>query len=187
MRTLDPESPRSNHQKLFVLKFNKNKFPLLINAVTNDQRTAGEEKKNLIRQQLKSWYQHSFQKNNRWNRTKLIKQTKDYSIPELNKLGACFELLFNTDNQYHQVFCRYLKAYQEEKEIAKSNLGTPRLNVNQNTLEEIIHYFGDLKRADQIKNTNKEIAKIVQLVFNPDIALEETTIIDRIRNKKEYK
>jgi hypothetical protein len=91
------------------------------------------------------------------------------------------------DNQYHRVFHRYLNAYQNEKEIAKSNLGTPRLKVNQNTFEDIINYFGDLKRADQIKNTNKEIAKIVQLVFNPNIALEETTIIDRLRNKKEYK
>ena len=61
------------------------------------------------------------------------------------------------------------------------------MKVSQKTFEEIIHYFGELKREGQINNTNKEIAKIVNLVFNPDIVLEETTIIDRIRNKKEYK
>ena len=168
------------------MKFNKNKFPLQINKYINGSGLAGEEKKYLIKQQLKSWYQNSFQKNNRWNRTQLRKQVKDYSVNELKKLEVCFELLFNVDNQYHRVFHRYLKAYQYEKEIAKSNLGTSRLKVSQKTFEEIIHYFGDLKRSDQIKNTNKEIAKILKLILEPDNSLEERTIIDRLMNKKGY-
>lgn len=138
-------------------------------------------------QELKQWYQQSFQKNNRWNRTELKKQIKDYTVQELDKLGACFELLFNTNNKYHLAFIKYLNEYQLQKDIAKLALGTPRLKVNQKTYEEIIHYFGELKRENQINNTNKEIAKIVNLVFNPDMVLEETTIIDRLRNKKEYK
>ena len=168
------------------MKFNKNKFTLQINEYINGSGHAGEEKKNLIRQQLKSWYQHSFQKNNRWNRTQLRKQVKDYSVNELEKLGICFALLFNTENQYHQVFIRYLQEYQAQKEIAKSNLGTSRLKVSQKTFEKIIHYFGDLKRSDQIKNTNKEIAKILKLILEPDNSLEERTIIDRLMNKKGY-
>lgn len=168
------------------MKFNKNKFPLQINAAINEKSIASEEKKYLIRQELKSWFQHSFQKNNRWNRTKIIKQVKDYSAQELEKLGVCFELLFNTDNQYHQVFIRYLQEFQGQREITKSNLGTPRLKVSQRTFEEIIHYFGDLKRADKVNNTNKEIAKILKLIIDPDKSLEETTIIDRLMNKKGY-
>lgn len=169
------------------MKLNKNRFPLQINKYINGSGIANEKEKRLIRQQLKSWYQHSFQKSNRWNKSRLFRHIKDYSGQEIQKLGECFELLFNSDNQYHKVFIRYLGEYKNQRELAKSNLGASRLKVNQNTFEDIINYFGDLKRADQIKNTNKEIAKIVQLVFNPDIALEETTIIDRLRNKKEYK
>ena len=168
------------------MKFNKNRFPLQINAVINDQRTAGEKKIHLIKQELKLWYQSSFQKNNRWNRTELKKQIKDYSDHEIEKLGACFELLFNTNNQYHRVFQRYLKAYQDEKEIAKSNLGTARLKVDQRTFEEIMHYFGELKRTGKVRNTNKQIARVLKRMLDPDTALEEITIMDRLTNKKSY-
>ena len=168
------------------MKLNKNRFPLQINKYINSSGFAGEKKKNLIKQQLKSWYQYSFQKNNRWNRTQLRKQVKDYPVNELKKLGICFALLFNTDNQYHQVFIRYLEEYKAEKELIKSNLGTPRLKVSQNTFEEIIHYIGNLKRANKLKNTNKEIAKILKLILEPDKSLEERTIIDRLMNKKGY-
>lgn len=168
------------------MKLNKNRFPLLIDEVIKDERFASEEKKSLIKRELKHWYQHSFQKNNRWNRAELKKQSKDYSDQELEKLGACFELLFNMNNQYHWVFQRYLKAYQNEKEIAKSNLGTARLKVDQRTFEEIIHYFGDLKRADKVMNTNKQIARVLKRMFDPDSSLKEITIIDRLTNKKSY-
>lgn len=163
-----------------------NKFPVQINAIINDTGFVGGKKRELIKQELKFWYLHSFQKNNRWNRTMLMNHIKDYSDPELRKLGECFKLLFNTNNQYHQVFIRYLQEYQTQKEISKSTLGTPRLKVSQNTFEEIIHYFGELKRADQIDNTNKEIAKILKLILDPDKSLKETTIIDRLMNKKGY-
>jgi hypothetical protein len=154
--------------------------------VIEDQRFATEEEKSLIKKELKHWYQHSFQKNNRWNRAELKKQIKDYSDHELEKLGACFELLFNTNNQYHRVFHRYLKSYQNEKEIAKSNLGTARLKVSQNTFEEIIQYFGDLKRDGKIMNTNKQIARVLKRMLDPDTSLEEITIMDRLTNKKGY-
>jgi len=111
---------------------------------------------------------------------------QDYSVQDLEKLGACFELIFNTDNQYHQVFIRCLQEYKIQKEIAKSNQSIPRLKVNQRTFEEIINYFGDIKRVDQINNTNKEIAKILKLILEPDKSLEERTIIDRLMNKKGY-
>ena len=149
-------------------------------------RFANEEKQDLFEKELKHWYQNSFQKNNRWNRTELKKQIKDYSSHELDKLERCFELLFNTYNIYHHVFIRYLKEYQIQKDLAKSILGTPRLKVSQKTFEEIIHYFGELKRADKLQNTNKQIAKILRLILDPDRPLEETTIIDRLMNKKSY-
>jgi hypothetical protein len=154
--------------------------------VIKHQGFVTEEKKELIKQELKYWYQHSFQRNNRWSRTELNKQIKDYSAQELDKLGACFELLFNTDNQYHNVFIKYLNEYQIQKNLAKLALGTPRLKVNQKTYEEIIHYFGELKRANKLQNTNKQIAKILRLILDPDRPLEETTIIDRLMNKKSY-
>jgi hypothetical protein len=147
---------------------------------------AGEKKNTFIIQELKYWYQQSFQKNNRWNRTELKKQIKHYSVQELDKLGACFKLLFNTNNKYHQAFLKYLNEYQIQKYLTKSILGTPGLKVNQKTYEEIIHYFGELKRADKLQNTNKQIAKILKLVLDPDRPLEETTIIDRLMNKKSY-
>ena len=148
------------------LKLNKNNFPLLVNTVIKDQSSTREEKNQLIRQELKSWYQQCFQKNNRWNRAQLIKHVNDYSVQELDKLGQCFELLFNMDNQYYLVFIKYLNEYQTQKDIAKSILGTSKLTVNQKTFEEIINYFGDLKRVDKLQNTNKQIAISGKNKFN---------------------
>ena len=168
------------------MKFNKNRFPLLINTIIQNQRLASDEKKDLIKKGLKHWYKNSFQRNNRWNRTELKKQIKDYSVQELDKLGVCFKLLFNTDNKYHNVFIKYLNEFQIQRDITKSILGTNRLKVNQKTYEEIIHYFGKMKRANKIHNTNKQIAKILKLVLDPDRPLEEATLIDRLMNKKSY-
>lgn len=165
---------------------NNNKFPIKINKFINSHGIASENKKTLDKQELKSWYQLSFQKNNRWNRTNLFNQINNYSDQELGKLETCFALLFNTDNQYHRIFIRYVQEYQHQKQIANSILKSPGLKVDQFTYEEIIGYFGDLKRSGKLKNSNKEIAKILKLIFDPDKSLEETTIIDRLMNKKGY-
>jgi len=169
------------------LKLNKNNFPHEIHRFLKDDpsNVYGEEKLR-IKLKLKSWYQETFQKNNRWNKIQLYKHLKEYSDSELEKLGACFELLFNTNNQYHQVFIRYLKEYQEQKETTTSIIRFISLKVDQNTFEEILNYFGELKRNGKIKNTNQQIARILKLIFNSEKSLKETTIIDRLMNKKGY-
>lgn len=102
-------------------------------------------------------------------------------------MNECYKVLFNADNQYHQTFLRYLQEFQEQREIATSALCSDRLKVDQNTFEEILNYFGELKRNGKIKNTNQQIARILKLIFISEKSLEESTIIDRLRNKKEYK
>lgn len=151
-----------------------------------DPSVAYEKKRNLIKPKLKSWYQETFLKNNRWNRSQLYGFIKDYSNDEINNLWECFTLLFDQDRKYNQVFCRYLQEYQNQKETTKSQLGTSRLKVSQKTFEEIIKYFGDLKRSGKIKNSNKQIAQILKRIMNPDKMLKESTIIDRLKNKKGY-
>ena len=170
------------------MKLNKNNFPHEIHRFLKDDPSNAYEKEKLrIKQKLKFWYQETFQKNNRWNKTQLYKHINDYSDQEIEKLNECYKVLFNADIQYHRIFLRYLQEFQEQREIATSVLGSDRLIVDQGTFEEILNYFGELKRKGKIKSTNKQIARILKLIFNSKKSLKETTIIDRLRNKKEYK
>ena len=169
------------------MKLNKNNFLHEIHRfLRDDPSNAYEVEKLRIKQKLKFWYQETFQKNNRWNKTQLYKHINDYSNQEIEKLKECYKVLFNTENQYHLVFIRYLQEFQEQREISTSALGSDRLKVDQNTFEEILNYFGELKRDGKIKSTNKQIAKILKLIFNSEKSLKETTIIERLMNKKGY-
>ena len=167
------------------MKLNKNNFPNEIHRfLYADASVAYEKKKNHIKQNLKSWYQETFQKNNRWNRTQLYSLIKDYSDNEINKLCECFAILFDQERKYNKVFIRYVQEYQEQKELA--NPESNKLKVDQKTFEEVINYFGDLKRSGKIKNSNQQIAQILKQILNPDKTLKATTIMDRLKNKKGY-
>ena len=167
------------------MKLSKNRFPHEIHRyLYPNPSIVYQEKRPQIKKQLKLWYQHSFQKNNCWNRTQIYSHIKSFTNQELEELLECFELLFTTKNPYHQVFIRYIQEYQDQKTISIATLGTQRLKVDQNTYEEMISYFGALKRDGKINNTNKQIAKLLKLMIHPDRILEETTIVDRLLNKK---
>lgn len=170
-------------QKKSILKLNRNKFPDDISRYLHkDPSLSYEQKRPVVSQQLKSWYQDNFQKNNRWNRTLLVSRIKSYSDTELKKLGECFEQLFDIKRQYNQTFMRYLDDFTEQK----NGLSSKRLKVDQHTYQEIIKYFGDLRRDGKIQNPNKEIARILKEFLYPDTPLEISTIIDRLQNKKGY-
>ena len=70
-------------------------------------------------------------------------------------------MLFDHDRKYNKVFIRYVQEYQEQKESA--NPESIKLKVDQKTFEEIINYFGDLKRSGKIKNklTVLETKKVI--------------------------
>ena len=136
-----------------------------------------EEKSQQIKQHLKSWYQDSFLKNNRWNRTLIYSLVKNYSDTEIIKLETCFQLLFDINRKYNQTFLRFIRAYQDQKEADKKGLC---IKVDQKTFKDIIQYFGDLKRERKIKNANHAIAKILKKFLEPDVPFETTTILDRL-------
>ena len=170
-----------------ILKLNRNKFPNDLSKYLNfGNKQKDEEKIQRIRQLLKSWYQDSFLKNNRWNRTLIYSLVKNYTDTEIIKLGNCFQLLFEINRAYNQTFLRYLRACRDQREAEKKGLRHLRLKVDQETFKEIIQYFGDLKREGKIKNANHEIAKVLKEILEPDVTFETTTILDRLKNKKGY-
>ena len=170
-----------------LLRLTKNKFPeditrYLFTApdLKNEQDRIKESRK------LKFWYQSCFKKGNRWNRTLLYSLIKTYTEQELLKLKDCFVLLFDINRKYNQIFIRYVDTYMEQQEAQKLGLSSIRLKVGQETYQEILRYFGDLKRDGKIKNSNREIAQILRRFLDPDISLAVSTIIDRLKNKKGY-
>ena len=171
-----------------LLKLNRNNFPHDLSwYLSVDINLKDEEKKRAqIRQLLKSWYQDSFLKNNRWNRTLIYSLVKNYSDAEILMLDKCFQLLFEIDRAYNRTFLRYLRDYKDQREAEKKGLGYLRLKVDQETFKEIIQYFGDLKREGKIKNANHEIAKVLKEILEPDVTFETTTLLDRLKNKKGY-
>jgi hypothetical protein len=170
-----------------ILKLNRNKFPIDLSEYLNSGiKQKDEEKSQRIRQLLKSWYQDSFLKNNRWNRTLIYSLVKNYTDTEIIKLGNCFQLLFEINRAYNQTFLRYVRDYKDQREAEKKGLRYLRLKVDQKTFKEIIQYFGDLKREGKIKNANHEIAKVLKEILEPDVTFETSTILDRLKNKKEY-
>ena len=174
-------------QKKSILKFNRNRFPNDLHKYLSIGIKQKDEGKNLqIRQLLKSWYQDSFLKNNRWNRTLIYSLVKNYTDTEIIKLERCFQLLFEIDRAYNRTFLRYLRDYKDQREAEKKGLGYLRLKVDQETFKEIIQYFGDLKREGKIKNANHEIAKVLKEILEPDVTFETTTLLDRLKNKKGY-
>ena len=177
---------KKSHRKS-SLKLNRNNFPHdLSRYLSVGVNLKDEEKIQRIRQLLKSWYQDSFLKNNRWNRTLIYSLVKNYTDTEIIKLERCFQLLFEIDRAYNRTFLRYLRDYKDQREAEKKGLGYLRLKVDQETFKEIIQYFGDLKREGKIKNANHEIAKVLKEILEPDVTFETTTLLDRLKNKKGY-
>ena len=173
-------------QKKSILQLNRNKYPNDLNKYLNfgiNLEEEDEEKRQRIRQLLKSWYQDNFQKNNRWNRTLIYSLLKNYSDTEILELGKCFQLLFDINRKYNQTFLRFIRAYQDQREADKKGVC---LKVDQETYKEIIQYFGDLKRDGKIKNANHEIAKVLEKFLKPDVTFKSPTILDRLKNKKGY-
>ena len=118
-------------QKKSILKLNRNKFPNDLNKYLNfGSKQKNEEKIQQIKQLLKSWYQYSFLKNNRWNRTLIYSSVKNYTDTEIIKLERCFQLLFEINRKYNQTFLRYLKVYRDQREAEKKGLC---LKVDQET------------------------------------------------------
>jgi len=171
-------------QKKSILKLNRNKFPNDLSKYLNlGSKQKDEEKIQQIKQLLKSWYQYSFLKNNRWNRTLIYSLVKNYTDTEIIKLERCFQLLFDINRTYNKTFTRFIRAYLEQREADKKGLC---LKVDQETYKEIIQYFGDLKRDGKIKNANHEIAKVLKEILEPDVTFKSPTILDRLKNKKGY-
>ena len=137
-------------QKKSILKLNKNKFPHDLSKYLNfGIKQKDKEKSPRIRQLLKSWYQNSFLKNNRWNRTLIYSLVKSYTDTEILKLEKGFLLLFEINRAYNQTFMRYLRAYRDQRGAEKKGLRHLRLKVDQETFKKIIQYFGDLKREGE--------------------------------------
>ena len=110
-------------QKKLILKLNRNKFPDDLSKYLNfDNKQKEVEKSQRIKQLLKSWYQDSFLKNNRWNRTSIYSLIKNYTDTEIIKLEKCVQLLFEINRTYNQTFLRYLRAYRDQREAEKKGL-----------------------------------------------------------------
>ena len=175
---------KTSHKKSH-LRLNKNKFPNDLSRYLNvGVNLNEEEKRKLVKQLLKSWYQVNFQKNNRWNRRLIYSLSKNYSDTEMIEIGKCFQLLFDIKRKYNQTFLRYLVEYRDQRNAEKKGLRHLSLKVYQETFKEIIQYFGDLKREGKIKNANHEIAKVLKNFLEPDVTFEPSTILDRLKNKK---
>ena len=112
---------KTSHKKSH-LRLNKNKFPNDLSRYLNvGVNLNEEEKRKLVKQLLKSWYQVNFQKNNRWNRRLIYSLSKNYSDTEMIEIGKCFQLLFDIKRKYNQTFLRYLVEYRDQRNAEKKD------------------------------------------------------------------
>lgn len=174
----------SRHPKMDILKRNKNTFPILILEYLEFDKNI--EPLAFIVLRLKSWYQSSFQKGNRWNKTLIINGTKNYSIDEFGHLKNCFCILFNCSKKYNKVFVSYLDEIAEKKTTDESGLANPKIMIRQKSFTELLRFIGELKKSGKIDNSFAELADIINRSFSSDAQLRPSTIIDRLKNKKEY-
>ena len=174
----------SSKPKIDTLKLNKNKFPILI--LECQEFDQNNELQAIVKLKLKSWYQSSFQKGNRWNKSLILKGVKNYSIDEITQLQNCFNILFNCERKYNQIFISYLKELLEIRTAEELGLTTIRIKISQSSYIDLLRFLGDLKESGEIQNSNQEIAEIIYHSFSPDIQLQTSTILDRLKNKKGY-
>jgi len=174
----------SSQPKMDILKLNKNMFPILILECL--ELGKNNEPLAFILLRLKSWYQSSFQKGNRWNKSLILKGVKDYSIDELDHLKNCFCILFNCSKKYNKVFVSYLDEIAEKKTADESGLANPKIKISQKSFTELLRVIGEIKKAGEIKNNYAELADIINHSFSSDTQLQPSTIIDRLRSKKGY-
>ena len=174
----------SSHPKMDILKLNKNTFPIcILECLKIDKRN---EPPAIVKLILKTWYQSSFQKGNRWNKSLIAKGVKNYLIDELDYLKSCFGILFNCSKKYNKVFISYLDEIVEKNTADESGFTTPKIKISQKSFTELLRTIGEIKKAGEIKNNSAELAEIINRSFASDIQLRPSTIVDRLKNKKGY-
>jgi hypothetical protein len=137
-------------------------------------------------QMIKSWYQESFQRNNRWNKTLIYKEAIKMNMDQLKLMVVCFDYLFDPEKKYNQVFLNHCHQILDNR-TATPTQHTQKIKISQKAYLELLRLIGEWKTSREIKNTYKELSEIINKVFMPEYPIKPSTIIDRLKDQKGYK
>ncbi len=146
----------------------KERIPINIERIRQDSKTYSED---IIKIEVINFYRNGFYKNNRWNKGLILRYYDNLDIDKRSDFENNFIKYFDLDKKTNQLFIEILKKSEVSNNIF----------IDKKDLFAIVDAISFLKKNNQIKLSNKLLAKAIKKGFQTNYSL--AYIEDELRRK----